>query len=184
MKSAPGESRYEWLERLFHAHYSDLCTLACSYVDSDDIAEDIVQDLFAAVWADPERWREDDDTIGVLLFVATRNRALDHLKSRRVRQRYATRTAAITPAVTGPTAVEDLLHKEVQKAIDDAVATLPPSAREIFRLSRDEGLTYREIADRLGISVKTVENQMSRALKKLRERLADLLLVLAIALLT
>lgn len=165
-------ARQEWLARLFRTHYAELCSLAYGYVASYDIAEDLVQDLFMAVWADPERWSEDDDAIAVLLYVATRHRALDHLKGRSVRERYAERTAAEEPAYTQPTAPEALLHHEVQQAVDDAIATLPEAARRIFRLSRDEGLTYREIADHLQISVKTVETQMSRALKKLRATLA------------
>src|SRR5690606_25557528 len=115
---------------------------------------------------------EGRESTPLLLYIATRNRALNYLKGRRVRERHAERTAALEPSITRATAAEEVVQKEIQEAVDDAIASLPPSARQIFRLSREEGLTDREITERLEISVKTVETQMSRSLKKLREWLA------------
>lgn len=180
---APGdESRREWIVRLYEAHYAALCTFAYGYVASYDIAEDIVQDVMVSVWADPERWPEGRESTPILLYTATRNRALNYLKGRRVRERYAERTHALEPSITRATAAEEVVQKEIQQAIDDAIAALPPSARQIFRLSREDGLTYREIADHLQISIKTVETQMSRSLKRLRERLAPYLLLILLIL--
>lgn len=177
----PGdESRREWIVHLFERHYAALCSFAYGYVASYDVAEDIVQDVMVSVWADPERWPEGRESTPILLYTATRNRALNYLKSRRVRQRYAERTTALEPSITRATAAEEVIEKEIRQAIDDAVASLPPSARQIFRLSREEGLTYREIADHLQISIKTVETQMSRSLKRLRELLAQYLAVVLI----
>jgi len=177
-----GGSRHEWFAELFRSHYTALCALAYRYVASHAVAEDLVQDLFVAVWGDAERWPEDDDTLYLLLYTATRNRALNYLKGLRVRERYAERTAATTPDFIDATAVDEVLQRELQQALDDAIADLPASARQIFLLSREEGLTYREISNRLGISVKTVETQMSRALKKLRDNLSHHLLFILLAL--
>lgn len=177
-----GGSRHEWFAELFRNHYAELCAFAYRFVASHAVAEDLVQDLFVAVWADAERWPEDDDTIHLLLYTATRNRALNHLKGRRVRERYAERTAAETPDFVDATADDEVVHRELQQALNDAIASLPPSARQIFLLSREEGLTYREIAERLEISVKTVETQMSRSLKKLRDHLAHYLALIPLTL--
>lgn len=175
MPAPPG---HEWLEAVFRKHYAELCTFVFGYVASEDAAEDIVQDLFVSIWTDPERWLEGGGSPRVLLYVAARNRALDHLRHRRVRERHArshARIAAMEPAVQPPTAVDLLTAQEVERALNQAIAALPERAREIFLLSRETGLTYREIAERLEVSVKTVETQMSRSLKKLRLLLSAVL---------
>jgi RNA polymerase sigma-70 factor (ECF subfamily) len=178
---APASPGHEWLEEVFREHYVELCAFVFGYVASDDAAEDIVQDLFLAIWESPDRWKETGKSPRFLLYVAARNRALDYIKFRRVRERHAENVAE-TPAHTPATAVENLARQEVQQALDNAIASLPERAREIFLLSREEGLTYREIAERLELSIKTVETQMSRSLKRLRSELATYLALIIAAL--
>ena len=172
----------DWLERLFREHYAALCAFAHGYLASADAAEDLVQDLFVAIWHNPARWREAGDALRPLLYVAARNRALDMLKHQRVRDRHAAGLTLMLEESTPPAADALLAHQEVQQALERAVAALPDRARDIYRLSRDHGLTSRQIAERLGISVKTVETQMGRSLKRLRLALAGFLSVLAAAL--
>lgn len=167
-----------WLERIFRDHYAELCAFVYGYTGSDEAAEDIVQDLFLSIWRDPARWT-GRESVRLLLFVAARNRAFDYLRYRRVRERHAQR--AIAEAVVGavaPPADDVATSKELREALDEAIGELPERAREVFLLNREEGLTYREIAERLGISIKTVETLMSRSLKKLRARLAVFLSLL------
>jgi len=161
-----------WLEQLFREHYAPLCAFVYGYVASDDAAEDLVQDLFVAIWRRPERWRGAGDALRPLLYVAARNRAMDALKHQRVRERHATRALAEGADGAMPGADDLLASQQVQRALDAAVAALPERAREIYTLSREHGLTYRQIAERLDISVKTVETHMSRSLKRLRLDLA------------
>jgi RNA polymerase sigma-70 factor (ECF subfamily) len=161
----------EWLERVFREQYAELCTFVCTLVASRDAAEDIVQDLFYSIWRDPARWLDAGDALRPMLFVAARNRALDVLKQRRVRERYAEQTALLEAPHAGWAPDEAAAWREIERALDAAIAALPQGAREIFLLSRRDGLTYREIAERVGLSVKTVETQMGRALKKLRAQL-------------
>jgi RNA polymerase sigma-70 factor (ECF subfamily) len=175
----PARPDDDWLERLFREHYATLCTFAHGYLASDDAAEDLVQDLFVAIWRNPARWRDAGDALRPLLFVAARNRALDLLKHQRVRERHAPSLALVLEESTPPAADALLTHHEVQRALEGAIAALPDRAREIYRLSRGHGLTSRQIAERLGISVKTVETQMGRSLKRLRIALAGYLSVLA-----
>ena len=175
---AASDSDAAWLEQLFRDHHAKLCAFVAGYTDSDEVAEDIVQELFLAVWQEPERWAEARN-VRVLLFVAARNRALDHLRRRRVRARHAQRTVAESQGgALLPRAADELELAEIRNALDSAIEALPARAREIFRLNRTNGLTYRQIADRLGVSIKTVETQMSRSLKKLRARLAVFLTLL------
>jgi RNA polymerase sigma-70 factor (ECF subfamily) len=168
----PEPPGHAWLEGLFREHYAGLCSFVYGYLSSDDAAEDLVQDLFVAIWRDPMRWYEAGDALRPLLYVAARNRALDALKHQRVRDRHAVAVAGSESMRAAPAADVVVAHRQVQQALDAAVAALPARAREIYLLSREQGLTYREIAERLGISVKTVETQMSRSLKRLRLDLA------------
>jgi len=163
-----------WIERVFREHYAELCTFVAGVIGSDDGAEDVVHDVFLSIWRAPDRWMEAGDALRPMLYVAVRNRALDVLRWRRVRERYVERMAhAVAPGPAGPDEV--LAQREIERAFDAAVEGLSAREREIYLLHRMEGLTYREVAERLGISVKTVEVQMGRALKKLRAELAGLL---------
>jgi RNA polymerase sigma-70 factor (ECF subfamily) len=174
----PAHPEYEWLEQLFGEHYEELCAFVHSYVFSAEAAEDLVQDLFVSIWQNSERWTGAGDALRPLLFVAARNRALDLLRHQRVRERHAERMIAEGMESTAPPADAALLQQLIQQDVADAIATLPERAREIFLLSREEGLTYREIAARLDLSIKTVETQMSRSLKRLRGALAAYLALL------
>ena len=160
-------------EALFRLHYRALCAFAHGYVKDADRAEDLVQDLFFRLWLDREKLQVNT-SLKAYLYAAVRNRCLNAVKSHSrmvVLNDEAEDRAHDEPI---PEDEHTLRIARVQAAIEE----LPEERRKIFKLSRYEGLKYQEIADRLGISVKTVENQMGRALKTLREELADLVLLL------
>ncbi len=168
------------IEALFRAHYSRLCDFVNCYVRSPETASDLVQDLFVHLW---ERCDAGDVPLltTAYLYTAARNRALKHLRHRRVVARWAERVAS-APLPTGPQADERLRTREMAEAIRRAIDALPDRCRQIFLLSREKYLSYAEIAEVLGISVETVETQMWRALKSLRKSLAPYLgLVLTLA---
>lgn len=153
-------------EAVYRREYASLVSFAHRYVRDDAAAEDLVQEVFLALWLGRTR----PDALRPYLFRAVRNRSLNLLRSRRVSDRLAARMAAdAAPAVEPDTADADA--DRLRAALHAAVEALPARRRLIFRLSRDHGLTYREIAASLGVSVKTVETQMGRALRALRERL-------------
>ena len=154
---------------VFRAHYGPLVGLAEAMLRNRAAAEDVVQDVMLELW----RRREllpVEDSLRAYLFRATRNRALNHLRHSRVERQSEPHVAGA--AADPPRAPVSLVEEEIDAALKAAVSDLPERCREVFELSRVHGLRYTEIASALGISIKTVEAQMGKALRILRERLA------------
>ncbi len=158
-------------EQLFRSWYGRLASYAATLTGGRDAAEDVVQELFVALWARRDTL-PDLDALAAYLHRATRNRCLNQLRRQRTAGHWLSRQDA-DPAVP-PVAEDDIIGQETAERIQAALAGLAPRTREVFLLSRDQGLTYPAIAETLGISVKTVETLMSRALRALRESLGDL----------
>ena len=156
-------------DAIFHEHYGRLVRLAESMLHDRAAAEEIAQDVMLELWRRRETLRLEA-TFRAYLLRATRNRALNHVRHLRIVQRAeplaADEIAPVTPAD------RETLQAEIDVAVRDAVAGLPDRCREVFELSRVHGLSYAEIAHTMEISVKTVEAQMGKALRVLRERLA------------
>jgi len=156
-------------QQIFRSHYTRLVGLAGAMLRDTAAGEEIVQDVMLELW----RRRETlviETTLQAYLFRATRNRALNVLRHARVAQRAEPLMRAESPA---PARADDAVAEaEIQRALAAAVAALPDRCRETFELSRVHGLSYAEIARVMDISVKTVEAQMGKALRLLRERLA------------
>jgi len=157
-------------EVVFRAYYARLADYANGLVRSRDVAEDVVQEVFVALWTQRERLTSPDNLVGYL-YRSVRNRSLNQIRHRRMVADWQTRQAAEEPKAAAP-ADREAENAEIVAAVRQAVSTLSPRCREVFELSRDRGLTYPEIAETLGISIKTVETLMGRALKGVRERLA------------
>jgi RNA polymerase sigma-70 factor (ECF subfamily) len=156
-------------DALFREYYGPLVGLAESLLRRQAEAEEVVQDVMLELW----RRRETlaiDESWRAYLFRAVRNRALNELRHERVAELAAPFVRG--ESSVGPTAHAQLVAEELEGAIVRAVAGLSGPVREVFELSRRDGLKYAEIASVLGISVKTVEARMGKALKELRERLA------------
>ncbi len=156
-------------DAVFRAYYAPLVGLAESVLRHRALAEEVAQDVMLELW----RRRETlavEESLRAYLFQATRNRALNHIRHLRVTERGKPFAAA--PVSATPTADAELVEEEIDVALRAAVSELPPRCREVFELSRVHGMKYAEIASVMGISVKTVEVQMGKALRILRERLA------------
>lgn len=130
-----------------------------------EAAEDLVQELFARIWRKRDRL-DPKQSIRAYLYQAANHLAIDHLR-KKVRENEKAEEAGNIDLATAL----DELGFERKEAISKAIAALPRAQRTVFLLSRFEGLKYNEIATTLGLSVKTVETHMGRALKKLREML-------------
>lgn len=163
-------------EALFHAYYSPLSQFACKFVDDADEAEEIVQDFFVALW-EKRKALDKVNSPKSYLFSSIRNHCLNYIKHQKVRvlhQEHVKQTASL-----GDNSVEDYINgEELRGRIEESINSLPDRCREVFQLSRFRGLKYSEIAENMGISIKTVEVQMGKALKLLRGNLKDLLPVL------
>lgn len=163
-------------DALFRAHYGQLCSFAYSYVRSRETAEEVVQDVFAAVWARRAAW-----TISVspraYLFGAVRNRAKRrraHRKAERLRWLLLARRHLPVSARTARLPDQDAERLEVEALVTRAIAQLPERSRVVAHLRWQQQMSYPEIAAVMGISVKGVENQLARVTKRLRALLASL----------
>lgn len=172
-------------EELYRRWFFDLCEFANRYVRRRAICEEVVQDLYLNIWKNRKEWHPKG-TIRSYLYKGIRNNAIDYLKHLKVEREYLSerklnRLQEYEEQIGGDSMLngvlsEDENKKELAEAIEDAILQLPERRREIFRMSREDGLTYQEIADALDISIKTVETQMGRSLKSLRNLLSDYLL--------
>ena len=157
-------------EQLFRAFYPRLCAYARTILSDNDEAEEVVQSLFCRLW-EQRATLEVTTSVQAYLFRAVRNASLNQIKKVQIRDAY--KTMNLEEINQNPEVQTDLATTEdLRQRIEKAIADLPEQCRLIFKMSRFEELKYREIADSLGISVKTVENQMGKALKILRFKLA------------
>lgn len=154
-------------EALFNLYYKPLCRYCRKFVDSMEVAEEVVGDVFFAIWKNRQKYEIQSSGLSYL-FTATRNRAYDYLR-RGQRDRTVALEEAREAEDAAPSTQLMMEADEVQIRLRTAIESLPPSCRQIFCLSRDEGMKYHEIADHLNLSVKTVETQMGRALRQIRQ---------------
>jgi RNA polymerase sigma-70 factor, ECF subfamily len=158
-------------EQLFKSHYKLLCNISNNIVKNSRAAEDIVQDVFMKLWQKKDELQIHSN-IGGYLYRATTNASIDYLKQN---SNVISLKQVNYYQATDDAAEKNVMQKELQKSIDKALRNLPPKCRAIFVLSRFEGMKYKEIAQHLGLSVKTVENQMGIALDKLKTELKPFL---------
>jgi RNA polymerase sigma-70 factor, ECF subfamily len=167
-------------DALFRKWYEPLVRYAATMADGDvDEAEDLVQQVFVKFWEQREALVVQYST-KAYLYRMVHNRALNRMRSFRAKERYSDHQIRIMENTHEPS--PDSMDSELQQRYKKALTLLPPQCRQVFELSRFEELKYREIADQLGISIKTVETQMGKALKMLRHELADYLVTLLILL--
>jgi RNA polymerase sigma-70 factor (ECF subfamily) len=155
-------------DAIFRANYAILVRVAESMLRDRATAEEIAQDVMLELWRRRDSLEVTESVRGYLL-QATRNRSLNALRHRAIERRsepQITNGVARLPATDAA-----VREREIAVAIQEAIAGLPDRCRQVFELSRLDGLKYTEIASKLGISVKTVEVQMGKALRVLRERL-------------
>lgn len=161
----------EAFERLFRAFHAPLCELVDTYVHSQDVAEEIVQDLFLAIWMSRGRLGETRSPSGYL-FTAARNRAIRHLRHRYVVWRGKQRIAADSNAMPVGADVK-LVTAETSEAVRKAIDCLPPRMRLAVVLQTYHEMSQAEIAVAMDISLKGVEKLLSTAKAKLRVQLGS-----------
>jgi len=167
---------------LFRSHFKGLCVFAIGYVKDEEAAREIVQDTFVSLW---EKRLTIDPSRPVKNYLSTtvRNKCLNYLRDHKKFSRDLLEIENLSDEMT-VYQPDTLVELELRERIDHAMDELPEKCREIFYLSRHQNMKYLEIADKLQISVKTVETQMSKALQHMRIRLSEYLpmIILAFAL--
>jgi RNA polymerase sigma-70 factor (family 1) len=158
-------------ESLFRSSYVSLVRYAKTIVKDHDSAEEIVQDLFFRLWQDRQKIKIESSLNGYL-FRAVHNRCLHWLSHSKVVDRYAQEMAMKETEKT-ESPVDIIQYNELQLKIARIIEKLPERCGQIFCMNRFEGLKYTEIAEKLSISVKTVEANMGRALKEFRKVLKE-----------
>jgi RNA polymerase sigma-70 factor (ECF subfamily) len=158
-------------EVLFRRFYEALCGFVESQVGAACVAEDLVQNVLMNLWRRRQEW-EPRTSLRAYLFGAARNEFLQYRAHRQVRDRWAEEEQERDdPPPPLPSPSESVEHRELQREMKKCIAELPERRRQVYVLSRQHGLTYKEIATVMDISPKTVDNQMVEALKFLRKRL-------------
>ena len=154
-------------ETLYRAYWQRLYAFAFRYVHSKEDAEEVAQDVFFRIW----RGRVDWVPAGAVrnyLYLAVRNAARDRLERAAVARRWGGRVGQVA---TTPEVQSSLEAAELVATVERALAELPPKRSAVCKLRLIDGLSYAQIADRLGICEKTVETQLARGLKSLRDQI-------------
>ncbi|HXT14393.1 MAG TPA: sigma-70 family RNA polymerase sigma factor [Gemmatimonadaceae bacterium] len=159
-------------ERLFRALHAPLCEVVDSLVRSQDIAEEIVQELFFTVWINAKQL-DIESSARAYLFTAARNRALAHLRHRSVIRRWterAMRDESVNRTVSGPTPIDDSLEiDERTRLLRGAIDRLPVRCRTALILRLDHEMSQADIAQAMGVTIKAVEKLLASAKVRLRE---------------
>ena len=160
----------ESFNKIFRRFYAPLVRFCFRFVADEDVAAEIVQDLFVKLWINREKLNINTNFESYLLR-AVRNGAITYINKERSHAEtnlevYSESSESVDPS-------EELQSKNLEAAYREVLAAMPEKRREVFVASRFDGLKYAEIAEKLGISVKTVEAHMSAAIKQLKDGLKD-----------
>ena len=172
------EDNEKAIDLLFDNYYSYLCNIVLRVINDENFAEDIVQEMFMDIW---KKRHELNIQMSLRAYLrrAAVNRSLNHLRKQKMKFEDSEEAT-----LSIETEIEDgqasLEREELEQRIFQCIDALPSKCKIVFSLSRFEGMSYQEIADQLNISVKTVENQISKALKLLRKTVQSYMVFLFI----
>lgn len=164
---------------LFKQHYEPLCAFVYGVLKDYEASEEIVQNLFVKMWV-KRKSIPADIAIKAYLYRAARNLALNQVKHFEIKDQYKKYNKE-EMSIAEQNFSNPSEQNELQQLVQQAIDKLPTERKKIFLMSRNDGLKYKEIAEKLSISIKTVENQMGKALSTLRNELAEYLPAIIIA---
>lgn len=180
------EGDQDAFKQAFDRYQEKLVFYTTAIVKSKGVAKDIVQETFIKLWTNRQKL-DPNQSLSGFLHTITRNMALNHLKRAGYDQELKERIWEKIQEVQKRVETEEVLFgQESSKLIQEAIRQLPPRRKQIFKLSREKGLTHQEIANQLDISPNTVKNQIVSAMKEIRaylQRHTDIALTWVIALL-
>lgn len=168
---------------LFHREYGNLCRYALSYMQDESLAEDVVQDTFIKIWEQKKDLIASAE-IRFYLITAVRNNCISAIrKQKTAKVHFTEETPEPEPEVFITRRQHNEQADEQARKIKEALALLPPKCKEVFLLIKMQGMSYKQAAEALNLSVKTIENQMGKAIKTLREMAATRAVVAAVLIL-
>ncbi len=157
---------------LFNHFYQGLCLFAKQFVEHNTDAEGIVQDIFVSIWENRAKL-EIKKSFKSYLFTSVKNRCLDKLKHKKIQEKYKT---GFLQRIENEENYYDLfVISELREIINSSIDALPAACQKIFKMSRFDSMSHQQIADELNLSVRTVNTQISKAIKTLRVQLKDYL---------
>ncbi len=160
-------------EAIYSKYWSKLYIYAYNILRERQSCEDIVQEIMADLWI--RREAVQIESLNSFFLTATRYQVLKVIRSGKVRSDFFTQINRLSEGYNE----EQIIHgKDISSIVDEHISQLPEKCREIFTLSRKQQLSNREIAEKLGIAQKTVENQITIAIRRLRSSLGDVLFLL------
>lgn len=151
---------------IFDRHFDSIRSYVYYRLADEDAADDITQDVFMRVWE--KREILDETNIKPLLYKMANDMVISRYRKETVRLDFARNMTSVEKSLSPQ---DEMQFSELKKQYSDALAGMPDAQRETFLMSREEGLKYREIAERLGLSIKAVEKRMTAALQILKEQL-------------
>ncbi len=165
-------------EKVFRQFYKSLCSYALFFVHDTEDADEVVQEVFYKLWKGHETI-DIQSSLKSYLFRAVHNQCLNQLKQQKYAGVYAEHQKPLLENEQKQHANPAEL-KELSSRINEAINKLPPERKKVFLMIRFEGMKYKDVANVLGISIKTVENQMGKAMQFLKEELHDYLPLIAL----
>ena len=167
---------------VFNYYYSSLCAFSLRYIRDKEVVEDLVQEFFVSIWIKGSELRIHT-SLKTYLFTGVKNRCLDYLKHQKVVDRF--NSFSMFSAEQGVNSTDRYMAEaELRLILNRSLDKLPPRCAEVFKLSRIQGLSNLEISEQLEISKRTVELQISNALKVLRIEFSEYFSVASFASLT
>jgi RNA polymerase sigma-70 factor (ECF subfamily) len=175
-KVSPSLNPLDQYEIVYKTYFKPLHYYAVTLVQDSETAEEMVQNVFLKLWEKRESL-EIQSSLQAYLYKSVYFESLNHLKREKIKLNYVKHKTWAMEQEDKVHSTASLNHKELQQRFREALRDLPEQCRTVFQLSRFEELKYREIASYLGISEKTVENHMGKALRVLRGKLVDFLVL-------
>ena len=162
------QERKRKFEQFFILTFPKVKAFACKILQSEEDAEDIAQDIFVKLWDNPEIW-ENKDTWDSYIYAMTRNQIYNFLKHQSVELNYQEKFVQENASSYDFDIYDNLYAKELQLLIKLTLDNMPEQRRKVFSMSRQKGMSNQEIAEKLNLSVRTVERHIYLALQEFKK---------------
>lgn len=176
MSSNSEKLKRKKFEAFFISYYPKVRAYALKLLKNEADAEDITQDIFVQLWDLPHVWTETEK-YNAYIFTMVKNHIFNYFKRAEVARKYESYLANILSESVDSDIYDQISVKELKNIATDIIGSMPPKRREIFLLSRNKGLTNQDIADKMGLSIRTVEHHLYLALASLKKGIFSILLI-------